>query len=88
MGVFKYEKDAQGIVTVTMDMTGPVNAINAEYNEAMDETVARLEAEDSLTGVIFASAKKVFFAGADLNELVSMDAGDEAALFALSLIHI
>ncbi len=54
MGVFKYEKDQQGIVTVTMDMTGPVNAINAEYNDAMDETVVRLEAETGLAGVIFA----------------------------------
>jgi len=82
MGVFKYEKDEQGIVTVTMDMTGPVNAINAEYNVAMEETVVRLEAEAGLTGVIFASAKKVFFAGADLNELVLMDSGADEALFA------
>ena len=28
MSVFKYEKDANGIVTVTMDQTGPVNAMN------------------------------------------------------------
>jgi 3-hydroxyacyl-CoA dehydrogenase/enoyl-CoA hydratase/3-hydroxybutyryl-CoA epimerase len=82
MGVFKYEKDEQGIVTVTMDMTGPVNAINAEYSDAMDETVVRLEAETGLTGVVFASAKKVFFAGADLNELVLMDAGNDEDLFA------
>jgi 3-hydroxyacyl-CoA dehydrogenase / enoyl-CoA hydratase / 3-hydroxybutyryl-CoA epimerase len=45
MGVFKYEKDQQGIVTVTMDMTGPVNAINAEYRGTMDETLIRLEVE-------------------------------------------
>jgi 3-hydroxyacyl-CoA dehydrogenase / enoyl-CoA hydratase / 3-hydroxybutyryl-CoA epimerase len=70
MGVFKYEKDQQGIVTVTMDMTGPVNAINAEYRGAMDETLIRLEVEKGLSGVVFASAKKVFFAGADLKELV------------------
>lgn len=82
MSVFKYEKDSDGIVTITMDMSGPVNAINAEYTAAMDETVVRLEAEKDLAGVVFASAKKVFFAGADLNELVSMDAGNEAALFA------
>ena len=61
MGVFKYEKDQQGIVTVTMDMTGPVNAINAEYRGAMDETLIRLEVEKGLSGVVFASAKKVFF---------------------------
>ena len=82
MGVFNYEKDNQGIVTVTMDMSGPVNAINAEYNDAMDETVQRLESEEGLTGVIFASAKKVFFAGADLNELVLMDENGSEELFA------
>ncbi len=81
MSVFKYEKDEQGIVTVTMDMTGPVNAINAEYTGAMDQTVGRLEAEEGLSGVVFASAKKVFFAGADLNELVLIDASDGEALF-------
>jgi 3-hydroxyacyl-CoA dehydrogenase/enoyl-CoA hydratase/3-hydroxybutyryl-CoA epimerase len=73
MSVFRYERDNDGIVTVTMDMTGPVNAMNAEYHEAMSETVAKLEAEQGLTGVVFASAKKVFFAGGDLNDLVKAD---------------
>ncbi len=70
MSVFKYEKDADGIVTITMDMTGPVNAMTPEYEGAMGESVAKLEQEDGLTGVIFASAKKVFFAGGDLKTLV------------------
>ena len=82
MSVFIYEKDDDGIVTVTMDMTGPVNAVNAEYNVAMEETVSRLEVEDDLSGVIFASAKKVFFAGADLKELVLADSNDIEGLFA------
>ena len=82
MSVFIYEKDDDGIVTVTMDMTGPVNAVNAEYNAAMEETVSRLEVEDDLSGVIFASAKKVFFAGADLKELVLADSNDVEGLFA------
>ena len=81
MSVFQYEKDADGIVTVTMDMTGPVNAINAEYNEAMEETVSRLESEKDLTGVVFASAKKVFFAGADLKELIQADSSDKEKIF-------
>ncbi len=71
MSVFKYEKDADGIVVVTMDMTGPVNAMNAEYHEAMTENLAKLHAEKDLTGVVIASAKKVFFAGGDLNDLVA-----------------
>ncbi|MFL2494847.1 MAG: enoyl-CoA hydratase-related protein [Porticoccaceae bacterium] len=82
MSVFIYEKDDDGIVTVTMDMTGPVNAVNAEYSVAMEETVSRLEVEDDLSGVIFASAKKVFFAGADLKELVLADSNDVEGLFA------
>jgi 3-hydroxyacyl-CoA dehydrogenase/enoyl-CoA hydratase/3-hydroxybutyryl-CoA epimerase len=82
MSVFIYEKDDQGIVTITMDMTGPVNAMNSEYDAAMEETVAKLEAEEDLAGVIFASAKKVFFAGADLKELVLADANDVEGLFA------
>ncbi|BFM14994.1 3-hydroxyacyl-CoA dehydrogenase NAD-binding domain-containing protein [Maricurvus nonylphenolicus] len=72
MSVFKYEKDADGIVTVTMDMTGPVNAMNEEYNVAMNETVDKLEAESGLTGVVFASAKSTFFAGGDLNMLLAV----------------
>ena len=78
MSVFKYEKDADGIVTVTMDMTGPVNAMNEEYRQAMAQTIDRLEAEEGLTGVIFASAKKVFFAGGDLHELLAAEKGNEA----------
>ncbi len=71
MSVFKYEKDQDGIVVVTMDMTGPVNAMNAEYHQAMTATLAKLESESGLNGVVFASAKKVFFAGGDLNDLVA-----------------
>ena len=82
MSVFHYDKDSAGIVTVTMDMTGPVNAMNQEYQVAMSETVARLEAESDLRGVVFASAKKVFFAGGDLNDLVAVEPGQEEAFFA------
>ena len=79
MSVFKYDKDADGIVTITMDMTGPVNAMNEEYRGAMSETVKKLQAETGLTGVVIASAKKVFFAGGDLNELLAAQPGDEEA---------
>ena len=79
MSVFHYDKDADGIVTVTMDMTGPVNAMNEEYRQAMAETVEKLKEESDLTGVVLASAKKVFFAGGDLNDLLATQAGDEEA---------
>ncbi|WOJ93630.1 3-hydroxyacyl-CoA dehydrogenase NAD-binding domain-containing protein [Congregibacter variabilis] len=67
-----YEKDADGIVTVTMDMSGPVNAMNAEFRQDFGAIVDKLEAEDGLNGVVIASAKKVFFAGGDLNDLVAV----------------
>lgn len=70
MSGFHYEKDQAGIVTVTMDMSGAVNAMNDEYHQLMAQTLAKLEAEEGLTGVVIASAKKVFFAGGDLTMLV------------------
>jgi 3-hydroxyacyl-CoA dehydrogenase/enoyl-CoA hydratase/3-hydroxybutyryl-CoA epimerase len=85
MSVFNYEKDADGIVTVTMDMNGPVNAMNEEYRTAMAATVARLEQEDGLTGVVLCSAKKVFFAGGDLHELAAVEKGDEADFLAMAM---
>ncbi|MEM6775678.1 MAG: enoyl-CoA hydratase/isomerase family protein, partial [Pseudomonadota bacterium] len=67
-----YEKDADGIVTVTMDMSGPVNAMNEEFRSDFAPIVDKLEAEAELSGVVIASAKKVFFAGGDLNDLVAI----------------
>ena len=79
---FAYDKDADGIVTVTMDMDGPVNTMNDRFGELFAQTVARLEAEDGLTGVVLASAKRTFFAGGDLEVLLAIEPGSEAALFA------
>ncbi len=67
-----YEKDADGIVTVTMDMQGPVNAMNEEFRTDFGVVVDKLVKEDDLAGVVIASAKKVFFAGGDLNDLVAV----------------
>jgi 3-hydroxyacyl-CoA dehydrogenase/enoyl-CoA hydratase/3-hydroxybutyryl-CoA epimerase len=83
MSVFNYDKDADGIVTVTMDMNGPVNAMNGEYRQAMAETVDRLEQEEGLSGVVFASAKKTFFAGGDLHELLAVEKGQEEEFMAM-----
>ncbi|MEU7531283.1 3-hydroxyacyl-CoA dehydrogenase NAD-binding domain-containing protein [Saccharothrix sp. NPDC042600] len=66
-----FERDDEGVVTLTMDMSGSANVMNAEYHEAMGEAVAKLEAvRDEITGVVLTSAKKTFFAGGDLNLLV------------------
>ena len=78
---FNYEKGADGIVLVTMDMEGPVNTMDREFREAIGELAQRLEAEEGLRGVVLASAKKTFFAGADLKELVAAKKEDAAHWF-------
>ena len=66
---FNYEKDSDGIVTVTMDMAGPVNSMGEEFLPLLAETATKLENESGLTGVVLTSAKSTFFAGGDLNLL-------------------
>ncbi|WP_160153972.1 3-hydroxyacyl-CoA dehydrogenase NAD-binding domain-containing protein [Microbulbifer sp. ALW1] len=78
---FIYEKDSNGIVTVTMNMDGPVNAMNKQYRTAMAETLDRLEKETELTGVVIASGKSTFFAGGDLKALSSVAPGGEPEQF-------
>ena len=62
MGEFRYEKDADGIVTVTMDMDGPVNSMSSAFRPLYAEMVTRLEAEAGLKGVVLTSGKKGLFA--------------------------
>lgn len=81
MGAFHYDKDADGIVTVTMDMDGPVNAMNADFTPLLKGTVDRLAAEAGLAGVVITSAKDTFFAGGDLKWLSTIEPGQEAELF-------
>ena len=68
----QWDKDADGIVTLTLDdPTGSANVMNEHYIESMGKTVDRLVAEkDSITGVVITSAKKTFFAGGDLKGMI------------------
>ncbi len=81
MQEFRYDKDVDGIVTVTMDMSGQsANTMNENFLPAMNQTLDRLRAEDDLTGVVFTSAKKTFFAGGDLNLILKIEKSDEQTL--------
>jgi 3-hydroxyacyl-CoA dehydrogenase/enoyl-CoA hydratase/3-hydroxybutyryl-CoA epimerase len=73
MGEFTYEKDADGIVTVTMNMDGPVNSMNKEFGLLYSDMLNKLEAEEGLKGVILTSGKETFFAGGDLKRLVAVE---------------
>ncbi|WP_250657705.1 3-hydroxyacyl-CoA dehydrogenase NAD-binding domain-containing protein [Alkalimarinus coralli] len=74
MTAIRYEKDSDGILVLTIDMPGQsANTMNAEFRSALQTTAERVTQEvDSLKGVIITSAKKTFFAGGDLNELISV----------------
>jgi 3-hydroxyacyl-CoA dehydrogenase/enoyl-CoA hydratase/3-hydroxybutyryl-CoA epimerase len=73
-----WAKDANGIVTVTLDDPDQsVNTMNALYQESMGRVVQRLQAEKGTTrGVIITSAKKTFFAGGDLDLLIKAEPKD------------
>ena len=86
----RYDKDADGIVTLTLDdPTASANTMNDLYVESMAAAVERLytelaEDDGSVTGVVVASAKKTFFAGANLNEMVKAGPADAPVIFALA----
>ncbi|MCW2589012.1 MAG: putative acyl-CoA dehydrogenase [Mycobacterium sp.] len=80
----EWDKDADGIVTLTLDdPTGSANVMNEHYKESMHNAVERLVAEkDSITGVVIASAKKTFFAGGDLKGMINVGPDNAAESFA------
>ncbi|MFC4004136.1 3-hydroxyacyl-CoA dehydrogenase NAD-binding domain-containing protein [Prauserella oleivorans] len=78
----RWEQDSDGIVLLTMDdPKQSANTMNDDYRQSMGVIVDRLEAEkDSITGVVLTSAKKTFFAGGDLNDLIKATPEDAAAI--------
>lgn len=80
-----YDRDADGIVTLTLDdPTASANTMNEIYQESMAAAVQRLYDEvDDVTGVVIASAKKTFFAGGNLKNMVQATKADAAAVFAM-----
>ncbi|ASR37847.1 3-hydroxyacyl-CoA dehydrogenase [Prauserella marina] len=81
----RWEQDDDGIVVLTLDdPKQSANTMNADYRESMAHTVDRLVAEvDSITGVVLTSAKKTFFAGGDLNDLIKATPADAESVTAL-----
>jgi 3-hydroxyacyl-CoA dehydrogenase/enoyl-CoA hydratase/3-hydroxybutyryl-CoA epimerase len=85
LNTIRWDRDADGVVILTMDDPDQsANIMNEAYAASMQAAVARLVAEkDTLTGVILTSAKKTFFAGGDLNDLVNAGPGDAQRVFEL-----
>ncbi|HEX4754093.1 MAG TPA: 3-hydroxyacyl-CoA dehydrogenase NAD-binding domain-containing protein, partial [Solirubrobacterales bacterium] len=85
-GSINWQTADDGIVVLTLDdPTQSANTMNDLYRRSMEEVVARLVAEkDDITGVILTSAKKTFFAGGDLRDLIQAGPGDAASIEAFS----
>ncbi|HCS42407.1 MAG TPA: 3-hydroxyacyl-CoA dehydrogenase, partial [Pseudomonas sp.] len=83
----RYEKGQDQIVVLTIDMPGQsANTMNAVYRDAMAACITRLVAEkDAIAGVIITSAKKTFFAGGDLNELIKVGKPEAKTFYAMVL---
>jgi 3-hydroxyacyl-CoA dehydrogenase / enoyl-CoA hydratase / 3-hydroxybutyryl-CoA epimerase len=81
--MIQWEQDSDGIVVLTMDDPNQgANTMNQLYKDSMGATVDRLEKEvDSITGVVITSAKKTFFAGGDLNNLIQAKPEDAQQVF-------
>ncbi|MET4047672.1 MULTISPECIES: 3-hydroxyacyl-CoA dehydrogenase NAD-binding domain-containing protein [unclassified Rhodococcus (in: high G+C Gram-positive bacteria)] len=81
--MIKWEQDSDGIVVLTMDDPNQgANTMNQLYKDSMAITIDRLEAEkDSITGVVITSAKKTFFAGGDLKNMMKIGPDDAQQVF-------
>ncbi|MFC7616242.1 3-hydroxyacyl-CoA dehydrogenase NAD-binding domain-containing protein [Actinokineospora soli] len=79
MTTIAWDRDADGVVTLTIDdPASGANTLTEAYVAELGTVVDRLEAErDAITGVVITSGKKTFFAGADLTAIRS--AGPEQA---------
>jgi 3-hydroxyacyl-CoA dehydrogenase/enoyl-CoA hydratase/3-hydroxybutyryl-CoA epimerase len=83
----RWERDAEGIVTLVLDDPDQsANTMNAAFADSLDAVLDRLETEpDHVTGVIVTSAKKTFFAGGDLRDLIRATPADAEQVFAGSM---
>ncbi|MFJ6726471.1 3-hydroxyacyl-CoA dehydrogenase NAD-binding domain-containing protein [Streptomyces sp. NPDC091281] len=68
----RWEQDRTGLVTLVLDDPDQsANTMNAAFRASLAAVTDRLEAEkDTVRGVIITSAKKTFFAGGDLRDLI------------------
>ncbi|MFD5945342.1 3-hydroxyacyl-CoA dehydrogenase NAD-binding domain-containing protein [Streptomyces collinus] len=79
----RWEQDRTGLVTLVIDDPNQsANTMNQAFRDSLAAVTDRLEAEkDSIRGVIITSAKKTFFAGGDLRDLIRVTPETAQELF-------
>jgi len=82
MKTIKYEL-ADGIATLTFDEEGsPVNTMCAQWQKDLTEATAQVvKDKDAIRGIVLASNKSTFFAGADLKATMRLKASDASEVF-------
>ncbi|OEV04067.1 3-hydroxyacyl-CoA dehydrogenase NAD-binding domain-containing protein [Streptomyces oceani] len=83
----RWERDETGVVTLVLDdPRQSANTMNDAFKASLTAVADRLEAErDTVRGIIVTSAKKTFFAGGDLDELIRVRPEDAESAFAKSM---
>ncbi|WP_299297100.1 enoyl-CoA hydratase-related protein, partial [uncultured Tateyamaria sp.] len=82
MADFTLSKDADGVATITWDVTDKsMNVMSFEGLETLNDLIDDVLADDAVKGVVITSGKDTFAGGMDLNLLAKMkaDAGDDPA---------
>ncbi|WP_328321036.1 3-hydroxyacyl-CoA dehydrogenase NAD-binding domain-containing protein [Streptomyces sp. NBC_00388] len=79
----RWEQDGTGVVTLVLDDPDQsANTMNQAFKESIAAVADRAEAEkDSIRGIIYTSAKKTFFAGGDLKDMIQVGPGQAQQAF-------
>ncbi|MER6333659.1 3-hydroxyacyl-CoA dehydrogenase NAD-binding domain-containing protein [Streptomyces sp. NPDC014983] len=79
----RWEQDDTGVVTLVLDDPNQsANTMNQAFKASIEAIADRAVAEkDSIRGIIYTSAKKTFFAGGDLKEMIQAGPEDAQAVF-------
>ncbi|MEU2429290.1 3-hydroxyacyl-CoA dehydrogenase NAD-binding domain-containing protein [Streptomyces sp. NPDC007861] len=79
----RWEQDETGIVTLVLDDPNQsANTMNQAFKDSIAAIADRAEAEkDTIRGIIYTSAKKTFFAGGDLKDMIRLRPEDARLAF-------
>ncbi|URN18859.1 MULTISPECIES: 3-hydroxyacyl-CoA dehydrogenase NAD-binding domain-containing protein [Streptomyces] len=79
----RWEQDETGVVTLVLDDPDQsANTMNEAFRASLAAVADRAEAErDSIRGIVYTSAKRTFFAGGDLRDLMRAGPADARRVF-------
>ncbi|PRH80328.1 3-hydroxyacyl-CoA dehydrogenase [Streptomyces solincola] len=79
----RWEQDETGVVTLVLDDPAQsANTMNQAFRDSITAVADRAEAErDSIRGIVYTSAKKTFFAGGDLKDMIKAGPADAQRVF-------